>query len=174
MTAVEESRKSIRDAELNMRLNKVADDRLALVCASVERALPHYEPGRFDAVILDPPREGCPEAVVREVFGRLRPARGILVSCNPEALARELPLAVALGYRVVRVQPVDMFPHTAHVEAVAVLERRATDEPGAALKPRTPSSRSRTPGSRTPPARGHSPTRGSRRRAGAGPSARKR
>jgi len=174
VTAVEDSRKSVRDAELNMRLNKVAGDRLALVCASVERALPHYEPGRFDAVILDPPREGCPEAVVRAVFGRLRPARGILVSCNPEALARELPLAVAEGYRVVRVQPVDMFPHTAHVEAVAVLERRAAETKGAALTPRTPSSRSRTPGSRTPPARGHSPTRGSRRRGGAGPSARKR
>ena len=141
-----------------MRLNKVAADRLALVCASVERALPHYEPGRFDAVILDPPREGCPESVVRAVFGRLRPARGILVSCNPEALARELPLAVAEGYRVVRVQPVDMFPHTAHVEAVAVLERRAGETKGAALTPRKPSSRSRTPGSRRPPARGHSPT----------------
>jgi 23S rRNA (uracil1939-C5)-methyltransferase len=165
VTAVEESRKSVKDAELNRRLNAVPEERLKLVCSPVERALPHLKPGAFDAVILDPPREGCPAEVVKAVFGRLQPARGILVSCNPEALARELPLAVALGYRVVRVQPVDMFPHTPHVEAVAVLER---------VTPRTPSSRSRTPGSRTPPAPGRSRTPGSRRTAGAGPSARKR
>jgi 23S rRNA (uracil1939-C5)-methyltransferase len=165
VTAVEESRKSVKDAELNRRLNGVAEERLKLVCSAVERALPHYEPGAFDAVILDPPREGCPPEVVKAVFGRLQPARGILVSCNPESLARELKLAVEAGYRVVRVQPVDMFPHTPHVEAVAVLER---------VTPRRPSSRSRTPGSRTPPAPGRSRTPGSRRTGGADRSARRR
>jgi 23S rRNA (uracil1939-C5)-methyltransferase len=127
VTAVEESRKTTRDAELNRRRSGVGEDRLRLVCASVEQALRHLRAGGFDAVVLDPPREGAPPGVVREVFGRLRPTRGILVSCNPEALARELPLAVAAGYRVLRVQPVDMFPHTPHVEAVAVLARA---EPG--------------------------------------------
>jgi 23S rRNA (uracil1939-C5)-methyltransferase len=140
LTAVEESRKSVRDAELNRRLNGVAEERLALVCADVERALRRFEPGSFDAVVLDPPREGCPPAVVRAVFGRLRPSRGIFVSCNPESLARELPLAVAEGYRVVRVQPVDMFPHTAHVEAVAVVERRASRSSAAGPNRTTPSS----------------------------------
>ena len=130
VTAVEESRKSVKDAELNRRLNGLTEERLKLVCSAVEQALPHYKPGAFDAVILDPPREGCPPEVVRAVFGRLQPARGILVSCNPEALARELPLAVAAGYRVLRVQPVDMFPHTPHVEAVAVLERLPAGKPG--------------------------------------------
>jgi 23S rRNA (uracil1939-C5)-methyltransferase len=160
VTAVEESRKATRDAELNCRRNGVGEDRLKLVCSSVERAVPHLRPGEFDAIVLDPPREGCPPEVVREVFGRLRPARSILVSCNPEALARELPLAVEAGYRVLRVQPVDMFPHTPHVEAVAVLARAE------AVRPRTPSSRSRTPGSRRPPAPGRSRTHGSRRTAG--------
>jgi 23S rRNA (uracil1939-C5)-methyltransferase len=158
VTAVEESRKSVKDAELNRRQNQVPEDRLVLVCAGVEQALPRFAPGAFDAVILDPPREGAPPEVVRGVFERLRPARGILVSCNPEALARDLPIAVAAGYRIRRVQPVDMFPHTPHVEAVAVLERlvaRAQPEP---VKPRTPSSRSRTRGSRRPPARGRSRT----------------
>ena len=129
VTAVEESRKSVKDAELNRKLNGVPEERLKLVCAAVEKAVPRLEPGSFDAVILDPPREGSPPAVIRGVFGRLRPARGILVSCDPEALARELPLAVAEGYRVLRVQPVDMFPHTPHIEAVAVLERRAGGKP---------------------------------------------
>ena len=153
VTAVEESRKSARDAELNRRQNGVSEDRLKLVCSSVEKALPYLKAGAFDAVVLDPPREGCPPEVIREVFGRLKPARGILVSCDPEALARELPLAVAAGYRVLRVQPVDMFPHTPHTESVTVLERSS-------LTPRPPSSRSRTPGSRTPPAPGRSRRRG--------------
>ena len=176
VTAVEESRKSARDAELNRRRNGIGEDRLRLVCASVERALPRFTAGAFDAVVLDPPREGCPPEVVREVFGRLGPARGVLVSCNPEALARELPLAVAAGYRVLRVQPVDMFPHTPHVESVSVLERSplpAKGRPGG-LTPRTPSSRSRTPGSRTGPAPGRSPTRGSRRTGGGGRTSRTR
>jgi 23S rRNA (uracil1939-C5)-methyltransferase len=168
VTAVEGNRKAARDAELNRRQNGVGEDRLKLVCASVEQALPRFPPGSFDAVVLDPPREGCPPDVVRQVFGRLQPARGILVSCNPEALARELPLAVEAGYRVLRVQPVDMFPHTPHVEAVAVLARAE------GVRPDTPSSRSRTPGSRTPPAPGRSRTPGSPRKAGGGRTSRTR
>ena len=161
VTAVEESRKSVSDAELNRRTNRVAAERLKLVASSVERALPHLKPGAFDAVVLDPPRDGASPAVLREVFGRLRPRRAVLVSCNPDALARELKHALGAGYRVVRVQPVDMFPHTPHVEAVAVLERLG-DRPSAArergARPPRPSSRSRTPGSRKPPARGRTPT----------------
>ncbi len=176
VTAVEESRKSGRDAELNRRRNGIGEERLRLLCAPVERALPRFAAGAFDAVVLDPPREGCPPEVVREVFGRLRPARGILVSCDPEALARELPLAVEAGYRVLRVQPVDMFPHTPHVESVTVLERPALPSKGRpdGVRPRTPSSRSRTPGSRTGPAPGRSRTRGSRRTGGGGPTSRTR
>jgi 23S rRNA (uracil1939-C5)-methyltransferase len=136
VTAVEESRKSVRDAELNRRQNGVSEDRLKLVCSKVEKALPYLKPGAFDAVVLDPPREGCPPAVIREVFGRLKPSRGILVSCDPEALARELPLAVAAGYRVVRVQPVDMFPHTPHTESVTVLERSGRKAEGTRLPQR--------------------------------------
>jgi 23S rRNA (uracil1939-C5)-methyltransferase len=159
VTAVEESRKAARDAELNRRLNGVPEERLTLVCASVEQALPRLAEGAFDAVVLDPPREGCPPEVVRAVFSRLKPARGVLVSCNPEALARELPLAVEAGYRVLRVQPVDMFPHTPHVEAVAVLERA----PAAAR------SAGRAPAARRPP--GSAPEGRPRRGAtGRGPS----
>ena len=74
-------------------------------------------------MILDPPREGCEAAVLQQVFGALRPARGVYISCNPEALARDLALIVAEGYTIRSLQPVDMFPHTAHVETVAVFER---------------------------------------------------
>jgi len=164
VVAVEASRKSARDAALNRRANGVAEDRLQLVAAPVEQALPSLAEGeRFDAVVLDPPREGCPPAVLRSVLGRLQPARAVIVSCNPDALARELAQAADAGYRALSVQPVDMFPHTPHVEAVAVLAReddgrRGRGRPTGPPRPRTPSSRSRTPGSRTPRARGRSRT----------------
>ena len=74
-----------------------------------------------DVVILDPPREGCAPPVINAVFGSLRPRTGVYVSCNPEALAVDLAAIVALGYKVRSVQPVDMFPHTPHVETVAVV-----------------------------------------------------
>ncbi|MGE5127084.1 MAG: 23S rRNA (uracil(1939)-C(5))-methyltransferase RlmD [Betaproteobacteria bacterium] len=141
VTAVEESRKGVGDAELNRRTNGVPGERLRLVASSVERALPHFRAGAFDVVVLDPPREGSPPQVVREVFGRLRPRRAVLVSCNPDALARELPLALRAGYRALRVQPLDMFPHTPHVEAVAVLERGGPGRAVARARPPRPSSR---------------------------------
>jgi len=151
VTGVEESRKAGRDAELNRRTNGLGEESLRLVPASAEAALPRFEPGAFDAVVLDPPRDGASAAVLRQVFQRLSPPRAVLVSCNPDALARELQQALRAGYRALRVQPVDMFPHTPHVEAVAVLERAPVRRP-------TRTSRSRTRGSRTRPARGHSRT----------------
>jgi 23S rRNA (uracil1939-C5)-methyltransferase len=166
VVAVEASRKGARDASLNRRANGVPEERLTLVAAEVESALPRLAEGeRFDAVVLDPPREGCPAPVLRSVLGRLRPARVVFVSCNPDALGRELAQAVASGWRALHVQPVDMFPHTPHVEAVAVIVR---EEPARRAGPsgvrggpptrRTPSSRSRTPGSRRPRAPGRSRT----------------
>jgi len=168
VVAVEASRKGARDAELNRRTNGVPEERLTLVTADVERALPRLGEGKpFDAVVLDPPRDGCPPVVLRAVFRKLRPKRAVIVSCNPEALGRELGAALAAGYRVLSVQPVDMFPHTPHVEAVAVLARGERDRRAPAgggpreergTRPRKPSSRSRTPGSRRPRAPGHSRT----------------
>jgi len=76
--------------------------------------------------VLDPPREGCSPVVIDGVFGRIGPRRAVYVSCNPETLARDLGRIVRHGYEVKSIQPVDMFPHTAHVEAVAVLEARTS------------------------------------------------
>jgi len=74
---------------------------------------------RFGAVLLDPPREGMKG--VGPLLRSLAVPRAVYVSCDPATLARDLRAAVAAGYRVVEVQPVDMFPQTHHVEAVALL-----------------------------------------------------
>lgn len=129
VTAVEESRKATRDAARNAKLNGVPETRLRLVPSRVEDALAPLLRERFDAVILDAPRSGCPPAVLRSVAERMTPGRIVLVSCNPEALAQELPVLYRAGYRARLVQPVDMFPHTPHLEAVAVLQRPGARTP---------------------------------------------
>ncbi len=73
-------------------------------------------------VLVDPPRKGC-DAGVLAAIADLAPARVVYVSCNPATLARDLKLLAERGYRTLEVQPVDMFPHTAHVEAVALCAR---------------------------------------------------
>ncbi|WP_346697260.1 23S rRNA (uracil(1939)-C(5))-methyltransferase RlmD [Thermophilibacter mediterraneus] len=78
---------------------------------------------RFDAVIMDPPRAGSTPEFLAGVAA-LGPERVVYVSCNVVTQARDLELLRGRGYRLVRVTPVDMFPHTKHVETVAILERR--------------------------------------------------
>ncbi|MBO5771900.1 MAG: 23S rRNA (uracil-5-)-methyltransferase RumA, partial [Alistipes sp.] len=77
--------------------------------------------GRPDVIIVDPPRAGMDEPVT-EVILNAEPKRIVYVSCNPATQARDLALLSA-KYRIVAVQPVDMFPHTHHVENVVKLER---------------------------------------------------
>lgn len=75
-----------------------------------------------DVVVVDPPRGGLANKVIQRVAAA-GPARVVYVSCNPTTLAPDAALFAELGYRLVRVTPVDMFPHTPHIEAVALLER---------------------------------------------------
>jgi 23S rRNA (uracil1939-C5)-methyltransferase len=136
VTAVEENEDAVRDGETNRRLNRIPRDRVTFIRARVEDAFaPASARGRTAApnarlrrdaavVVLDPPRQGCPPAVLDAVFRRLAPRRAVYVSCNPEALATELPAIVEAGYRILRVQPVDMFPHTGHIESVVTVQRR--------------------------------------------------
>jgi 23S rRNA (uracil1939-C5)-methyltransferase len=123
VTAVEENRAAVADGEASARLNRIPEDRCRFVARRVEAALGSLRPA--EVVVLDPPREGCSAEVIAAVFGRLRPRTIVYVSCNPEALARDLALATPHGYMIESVQPVDMFPHTAHVETVVVLRAPA-------------------------------------------------
>lgn len=123
VTAVEENRQAMKDAEANIRLNRIPGGLVRLMTASVEEALPRVARDLWDAVVLDPPRQGCPPEVLDGVFNQIAPARAVYVSCNPEALAIELPVILNAGYRVTSIQPVDMFPHTDHIETVVAFSR---------------------------------------------------
>ncbi len=81
----------------------------------------------FDVVVTDPPRAGCSPQFLRSLL-TLAPERVVYVSCEPETLARDLYTLVKGGYRVKKIQPVDMFPFTGHVETVCLLSKRNTTQ----------------------------------------------
>ncbi len=89
---------------------------------SCEKALEQLKDRSFPLIILDPPRSGCSPAV-RQAVGDLAPQVIIYVSCSPSTMARDIGQWVSGGYKPIRVQPLDMFPHTGHVEAVGILVR---------------------------------------------------
>jgi 23S rRNA (uracil1939-C5)-methyltransferase len=127
--AVEQSAGAVRDGIASARWNRIHGCRFRR--ERVEAAMRRLaaEDG-FDAVILDPPREGCPERVLGGICREVRPRTVIYVSCDPRSLARDLRALRKGGYALEEATPVDMFPHTAHIETVAVLSasgRRARD-----------------------------------------------
>jgi 23S rRNA (uracil1939-C5)-methyltransferase len=127
VVAIEENRAAVADGEASRRFNRISAQQCRFVARRVEQALADLTRSAarapFDGVVLDPPREGCSPAVIEGVFAGLAPATAIYVSCDPEALARDLAAITRLHYRIRVVQPVDMFPHTAHVETLVILTR---------------------------------------------------
>jgi 23S rRNA (uracil1939-C5)-methyltransferase len=123
--AVEESAEAVADGEASRQFSRIEEGACRFVRGRVEQALARAEREHartpFSAVVMDPPRDGCSESVIQSVFNRMRPARVVYVSCNPEALARDLASAARAGYEIDPVQPLDMFPHTPHIEAIAAL-----------------------------------------------------
>ncbi len=120
--AVEEVPEAVRDGRRNAAANRASHLRFHLGAA--EEVVPRLvASGRRPAVVvLDPPRKGAAE-VVLVAIARARPDRIVYVSCNPATLARDVERLGAAGYRLREVQPVDMFPQTAHVECSALLVR---------------------------------------------------
>ncbi|MDN5363553.1 MAG: rRNA (uracil1939-C5)-methyltransferase [Eubacteriales bacterium] len=121
---IESVPEAVVDARRNADLNKVRNANFLL--GKVEEVLPKMAARRADlkprVVVLDPPRRGAERSAL-EVLARLAPEQIIYVSCNPATLARDLRILADSGYSLEEVQPVDMFPWTAHVECVAVLRR---------------------------------------------------
>jgi 23S rRNA (uracil1939-C5)-methyltransferase len=119
---VEIVEEAVADAIENARLNNVANaqffagDVRTAMRELVERA------GRPDVLVVDPPRAGLSQKVVRRII-EAAPRRIVYVSCNPTTLAPNAAQLVEAGYALRRVRPVDMFPQTPHIECVALLER---------------------------------------------------
>ncbi len=113
---------AIADAIANARANEV--DNARFFAGDVRLALRELveKAGRPDVVIVDPPRAGLSQKVVRRII-EASPRRLVYVSCNPTTLAPNAAQLVEAGYQLRRVQPVDMFPQTPHIECVALMER---------------------------------------------------
>jgi len=114
---------AIKDAYENAALNGI--DHCAFFAGDVEKVCTDAffaEHGRPDVIITDPPRAGITEKLINQLL-KMRAPKVVYVSCNPATQARDLQLLDA-AYRITRLQPVDMFPHTHHIENVALLELR--------------------------------------------------
>jgi 23S rRNA (uracil1939-C5)-methyltransferase len=116
--AIEESASAVRDARWNLR----DAPNVEVVQAKVEDDLPQRSE-RLDGLIIDPPRAGCQLPVLDALAAR-RPPVVVYISCDPTTLARDLAyLCLTTGaYRIRSVQPLDMFPQTAHIENVVTLD----------------------------------------------------
>ncbi len=114
---------AIKDANINAELNDIENAQFYV--GKAEEVVPYlYEEGKkADVVVVDPPRKGCDEKVL-ETIVNMNPTKVVYVSCNPSTLARDLAYLEERGYKAVEIQPVDMFPHTMHVETVCRIVRK--------------------------------------------------
>jgi 23S rRNA (uracil1939-C5)-methyltransferase len=113
----------VRDLRRNIAASGV--ENLRVVCAPLERFLAGDEPRDYapNAIVVDPPRTGLGPALAKDLAAAAGAARLVYVSCEPATLARDLAVLAAEGLRLVSLRGYDLFPQTAHIEAIAVLTR---------------------------------------------------
>ena len=119
--AVESWEPSVAAARENLTLNNIPN--VDIISADVNQALPPGIPPAVDLVVVDPPRPGLALAAI-DWITRLAPQEILYVSCNPSTLARDLALFMAAPYHLETVEPYDLFPHTYHLETLALLRRK--------------------------------------------------
>ena len=117
VTGLEMAQSAVADARRNCRRNGI--DNCRFIAGDVRKTLPQLM-HRPAVMVIDPPRAGMHPDVVQQVL-KMHPDRIVYVSCNPATMARDIGL-IKERYRILEVQPVDMFPHTYHIEAVARLQ----------------------------------------------------
>lgn len=124
VVGIESVPEAIEDAELNSQINKISNTRFfAGDMKDIFTDSFIKEQGKPDVIITDPPRAGMHAKVVDQIL-KIAPKRIVYVSCNPATQARDVEL-LGDAYEVKQIQPVDMFPHTHHVENIALLERKS-------------------------------------------------
>ena len=114
---------AIADAKKNARDNNIRNAEFIVGDATVLMPKLYREGIEPQVIVIDPPRAGATPEVL-DTMAKLNPDRIVYVSCNPATLARDLAILVPKGYRIEKVQPVDMFPQTMHVETVCLMSRR--------------------------------------------------
>lgn len=120
--AVEINRQSVADAVTNLDINKI--ENVVVYSSAAKDGLDILSDKRPDLVLVDPPREGLFKAVCNKLI-QIAPQQLIYISCNPSTLARDLKTLLAPGiYELSEIQPLDMFPHTSHLETVCNLQKR--------------------------------------------------
>ncbi len=124
---VELNKDAVKDAVTNAKLNGVQNIKFYEDDAGKFMVKAANSGERFDVVIMDPPRAGASLDFLKSLV-ILAPEKVVYISCNPETQARDLSYLTRKGYKVRRIQPVDMFPHTEHVETVALLSRQKVKE----------------------------------------------
>lgn len=120
---VELSCDAVRDAVQNSRTNGLKNIRFYRGDAGQFMEAISGEEEKPDVVFMDPPRAGSDEKFLKSLI-KMQPKKVVYISCNPETLARDIDFVTkSSGYRVKKIQPVDMFPHTAHIECVVLMSR---------------------------------------------------
>ena len=120
---VEVNSSATEDAKINSMLNGIENATFYNNDAGEYISLLAKNKEKIDVVITDPPRAGCSKEFLESLVS-LSPKRVVYISCNPETLERDLIFLSKSGYRVKKIQPVDMFPHTNHVETVICLQHK--------------------------------------------------
>ena len=119
---VELNRDAVRDAIANARRNGIKNCWFTAADAGEYMVDMASRRESVDVVFMDPPRTGSDERFLRSLL-RLRPNRIVYISCNPDTLARDLEILIRGGYRAESAQPVDMFPHTNHIETIVSMSK---------------------------------------------------
>lgn len=114
---------AINNAKINAKINGISNAEFYV--GKSEEVIPKLiEEGiKPDVIVVDPPRKGC-DIKLLDAIGEAKPERVVYVSCDPGTLARDLKYLAGIGYKVLEVQPVDMFPNTKHVETVVLLTKK--------------------------------------------------